>query len=612
MEKQIETFVIRAKEGDREAFGKLFELTNQKAYYTALKITENPRDAEDMVQDAYVKAFKSLDKLSDEAKFEKWLDRIVANNCRDLAKKHTPDLFSTFDNEEGDLIFEDSLESMDLSDLPEQVTDNKAVKNIVMECIDKLPFEQRMCVVMFYYNELSVSEIAESLGVPQGTVKSRLNKARKTLRKQFEDIERTGNVKLYSASLPLMVAGVFRLCGESFKIPLLSLIKITRNIPNVFLSNGLSTIIKTVGITGIIKRVLFGAGAVVIITGGSMAAHEAIVELRADPVVTTSVVSETTTEHAKKYFFQGDGKKALFKDKEDTKVASAVAISDGKKNTYFINEKGVYCSDKRGNTTQISNHKPLNLYFGDCLMYIYEGTLYKYKSKKLIDYMSIAGDYLYGKGNETISISADRNSAYFIDIVNKTYSSVEDGCSEFKFLGKMLYYRNADNVIKRVSFEKDGVKYESLLNLNNEEDLKIPYNVKDGKIYYTAFNSDVTGELFVIDTVSKNTEKITLSGGITDYSVSKNNIYYSLTSGGLYLYTKDKEIIKLADGNYYCSTTSNGSMIWCSTDDSSAYLIKSGGSEMIYIENGSEIIEFSIIDNTLYYRGDNGYDSVRL
>ncbi len=612
IEKQLEDFVEEAKEGNKEAFGKLFELTNQKVYYTALKITENSRDAEDMVQEAYVTAFSSLNTLNDNSKFEKWLNRIVANKCRDLVKKRTPDLFSAIDDE-SDASFEESLESFDLSMIPEQVLDHKALKNIVMQCIDNLPIEQRMCVVMYYYNELSVNEISESIGVPAGTVKSRLSNARKALGKQFESMEKSDNIKLYSASLPIMVALAFRVGGKSCKIPTFSLLKITKNIPNVFFNNGVASFIKTLSFSEIIKRVIFGVGAAAIITGGSMVAREAVVEKRAEIATTsTYVVSQETTKNSNRIFFINNNKKtnnSKPKGKE-TVVLSAVAISDKENNTYFVNDMGVFFTDKKGRTKKISSHKPYNLYFGDRLMYIYDGVLYQYKNEKLAEYMKIKGEYLYGEKTFLVSISADRNKAYVINKEKKSCKLVDKGGSEYKFLGKMIYYRSSDNKIKRAYFDNKKIKIQSVVSFENKEDMNMPYAVKGNKIYYTSFDSDINGTIYIKDLENGITETITLNGGIMDYSVTKNKIYYSLTTGGLYVYSQDDGVVKLADGDYYCSATNNGNMIWSSTDDSSAYLIRSGSYDMININNGCDIIEFSIVGNTLYYRGDKGYDSV--
>ena len=613
IEKQLEDYVIEAKEGNKEAFGKLFELTNQKAYYTALKITENHRDAEDMLQEAYVQAFTSLDTLNDASKFEKWLNRIVANKCRDLVKKHKPNLFSAIDNEETDESYEESLESFDLSMIPEQVIDHKALKNIVMQCIDNLPVEQRMCVVMYYYNELSVSEIAESLSVPAGTVKSRLSIARKTLAKEFEEIEKKDNIKFYSASLPIMVAMAFRTGGKACRIPALSLMKLTKNIPNLVFNNGVSSAIKTLGASGIIRRVIFGVGAAAIITGGSMVAREAVVEKKAELATTTSVVSQIQTEPTKIFVKSNKKHNANPTIKDNSIDRSALAIKDSDNNTYYINENGVFKKNKSGKSIKISSHKPYNIYYGDCLMYIHGGALYRYKNSNLTRYMSVDGEYLYGNKSNLFSISADRNSAYYIDINNKAYYPIEEGGTEYKFLDKMLYYRSVDNEIKRASVNSDKfVKTESVVSFDNDNDLNIPYSVKADKIYYTSFDSDVSGELYIKDIKSGEIITLSMNGGIRDYSVSQNSIYYSLTSGGLYLYTQGQGAKKLADGDYYCSATSNGHMIWCSTDDETAYLIKSGAEELIYINNGCDIIEFSIVKNTLYYRGDNGYDAVRL
>lgn len=198
MSENISEYVKAAKQGSQHAFSKLFELTNQSAYYTALKITKKQQDAEDIVQDAYIKAFTSLDLLTDDNKFESWFNCIVANKCRDLLEKKKPDLFSKFETDDSELAFEDTLENQDISLLPQSVTENEATHQLVMECIEKLPDEQRVCIVMFYYDELSVKEIALTLEIPEGTVKSRLSKARKTLKKEFENIEERDKIKLHA------------------------------------------------------------------------------------------------------------------------------------------------------------------------------------------------------------------------------------------------------------------------------------------------------------------------------------------------------------------------------------------------------------------------------
>ena len=614
MGNDLADFVQKAKEGKREAFGKLFELTNNKAYYTALKITENPRDAEDMVQEAYIKAFNSISSLEDNEKFEKWLNRIVANNCRDLAKKRKPDLFSNYENDEAGSSFEDSVQNTDISLLPEEVTENKSVKKLVMSCVDKLPEEQRMCVVMFYYDELSVNEIAETLCIPVGTVKSRLSKARKTLKSQFEVIEKKDNIKLHSIPMPAIMSLAFRLSSESCKIPNFSLFRITKSISEFVSDGNTSAVIKAIGISAFAKKVIAGVGAVAIITGGSIAARNIIEDKNNNSVAeTTAVVAQYNSSKTKgKANSKSVIQSAVDSVSDKIIVPSALAIADDKNNVYYIDDDGVICEDENGEIKIISSHKPRNLYFGDSLMYIYDDILYQYKENELTEYMQVKGEYLYGGTYRLVSISADKRSAYLIDVDNKSYEEFDSGSTDFKYLGNNLYYRNAENNIMRATIKKEKIKKQELVSCNTQDNLKLPYAVKSGKIYYTDFNSDIDGMLHIKTIKNERIQSVELNGGIRDFTVSEGRIYYSLTTGGLYFYDEEEGITELAQGNYYCGATSHGNMLWCSADSKDAYLIESAKSELIPVEGGSDIIEFSIVNDIIYCRSDNGYTSIPL
>lgn len=192
----MKNLVERAKKGDVEAFTALYKDTIDKAYYTAVKIVKNPQDAQDMVQDAYIKAFTTLDSLKNEERFDSWLNCIVANRCKDYLKKKKPDFFPKSDND-NDEDFIESIVGKDPGLLPEEVTESRETKKLVMQCIEKLPDDQRICLLMFYYDELTVKEIAQALDVSENTVKSRLNYARKKLRKESEELEEDG-IKLYA------------------------------------------------------------------------------------------------------------------------------------------------------------------------------------------------------------------------------------------------------------------------------------------------------------------------------------------------------------------------------------------------------------------------------
>lgn len=192
----ITQLVARARNNDQDAWNELYNQTCKGAYFVALKVCGKEQDALDLVQDAYLTAYTQLERLQDPAKFQPWLNMIVANKCRDYLKKKRPVLFSEIGTEDdSQLEWEDDREY----NLPEQHLDREETSRIVAELINALPEEQRLCVLLYYQEEMSVSEIAQALQVSDGTVKSRLNYARKKVGDKVRELEKKGT-KLYGLS----------------------------------------------------------------------------------------------------------------------------------------------------------------------------------------------------------------------------------------------------------------------------------------------------------------------------------------------------------------------------------------------------------------------------
>lgn len=291
---EIKELVEKAKKKDNDAFSKLFELSQHKAYYTALKITKDEHNAQDMLQEAYVKAFTSLDNLKDNSKFESWFNCIVANCCRNFVVKKKPNLFSEYESEENDFDFQDKIENSDELLVPQEVIDNNETKRLVMKCIDSLPEEQKICVIMFYYDELSVREIAESLEVSENTIKSRLFLARKKLKNDFENLEKQGT-KLYGAGLiPLIKMGF-----EQDSVPIIQ--KTANKILRVALKAALgkqavtSTVATATVIgTSIVKKVVAVVVVVSVVAGGTGVAVE-IAQKHQEQTSVVETVEELST-----------------------------------------------------------------------------------------------------------------------------------------------------------------------------------------------------------------------------------------------------------------------------------------------------------------------------
>lgn len=292
---ELENLVVKVKEGDKEAFGKIFELTNQKAYYTALRIVKNEEDAKDIVQDAYIKAYNNISTLKDNKSFQAWLNRIVANLCKNHLEKKKPNLFSQFSDEENDFDFEESLENTDSTLVPQEALDNSETVRLVRECIDNLPEEQRLCIIMFYYNDMSIKEIAQALDIPESTVKTRLYYGKKKLREEFENLEKDGT-KLYSLGfIPLLKLGIGgeELSSESMK-------KMLSKILSNTVTESAKAVAKTSATVAVksslAKKVVVGLVGIGIISGGVSVAytqHNKGVEANA-PTSTVSVQASET------------------------------------------------------------------------------------------------------------------------------------------------------------------------------------------------------------------------------------------------------------------------------------------------------------------------------
>lgn len=196
--------VQKAMKGDQEAYTYLYEQTYTKCFYLARKFLNSEPTAQDIVQDAYVKAFKSLDTLEDPEKFPSWIGTIVSNLSKNELKRRKVTLFSETENEDGQDISDTFVDDR-VSVQPEVVMDQNETTRLMKEIIDTLTDEQRICVTMFYMEQMSVKEMASVLEVSENTVKSRLNYGRQKIKDKVLDLEKKGT-KLYGlAPIPFFL-----------------------------------------------------------------------------------------------------------------------------------------------------------------------------------------------------------------------------------------------------------------------------------------------------------------------------------------------------------------------------------------------------------------------
>lgn len=207
--------VPRAVQGDAAAWEKLYNATRREAYFVALKVCGNSQDAEDLTQEAYLTALEKLPQLQEAEKFPSWLYMIVANKCRDYLKKKKPALFTELQK--------DDAPAPDWADdreenLPEVRLEHQETVRLVAEIIDGLPEDQKLCLLLYYRDELSVSQIAQALQVSEGTVKSRLNYGRRKVKSKVEALEKQ-DTKLYGLAPMALLTLLLRQEAEAMPLP---------------------------------------------------------------------------------------------------------------------------------------------------------------------------------------------------------------------------------------------------------------------------------------------------------------------------------------------------------------------------------------------------------
>ena len=174
--------------GEPDAATELFEIFQKDIYYFILKTVDNDHHlAEDLTQDTFIKILEKIGELKEPAAFVTWSKEIAYHKCTDYFKKRKEILLD--ENEDGfsemDRVTGDE-ETFD----PELIQDNKELKQALLAMINDLPAEQRSALLLRYFNEIPVKEIAQIQGVTEGTVKSRLNYGRKALKLARENYEK--------------------------------------------------------------------------------------------------------------------------------------------------------------------------------------------------------------------------------------------------------------------------------------------------------------------------------------------------------------------------------------------------------------------------------------
>ncbi|WP_281228307.1 RNA polymerase sigma factor [Flavobacterium aquiphilum] len=172
MKENIESYIKKCVENDREAQLKIYQLFSPILYGLCLKYMRNEDDAKDVFQEAFVIAFQKMDQFKFEGSFEGWIKRIFINKLLETLKKKKKDVFF-LDVFETEVIEEEELELAPIE------------QEKLLEYIQELPDQYRMVFNLFIFEKMKHKEISKLLQISEGTSKSNLNRAKSILKKKI-------------------------------------------------------------------------------------------------------------------------------------------------------------------------------------------------------------------------------------------------------------------------------------------------------------------------------------------------------------------------------------------------------------------------------------------
>ena len=174
-----------ALKGDQQAFAELVDLYQDKLYHMAYRMLSNRQEAEDVVQDTFLRVYKNLDRFDETLKFSTWIYRIATNLCIDRLRKRKP--IYSLDAESQDYEGLDGYSMIPSDDkTPESELILSDTQRIIHQAMESLPPKYKSVMMLRYIQDLSLQEVGDILGMPVTTIKTRVHRGREFLRKKLE------------------------------------------------------------------------------------------------------------------------------------------------------------------------------------------------------------------------------------------------------------------------------------------------------------------------------------------------------------------------------------------------------------------------------------------
>ena len=217
----ISHLVEKVKKGDNKSFEKLYKLTEREVWFTCISFLKNETTAQDIMQETYITAFLKIQSLEKSSQIRSWLNRIAVNKCKNYLK-------GKGEIQLDDEIFENQAIVDERMSIPEEYISDKAKREIILLIMQEVLSDvQYQTVIMHYFNEMTVDEIAEVFECSRGTVLSRLNYSRAKMKTAIEDYENKSGDKLHGGVVVPFFTTIFKEEAKSLAVP-----NITIKLPN--------------------------------------------------------------------------------------------------------------------------------------------------------------------------------------------------------------------------------------------------------------------------------------------------------------------------------------------------------------------------------------------
>lgn len=444
------------RQNDSAAIAEFYTTFYKDVYYICYKITGNESDAEEVANEVMFRAISKIELLKEPQGLPAWLKTIAGNMSINYIKKHHKfDTVSTYGDDTDDILAGIPAHEK----IPEDIVADKEVADILLSMIERLPNEQKITVFMYYYQEMSVREISEAMDCSEATVRSRINYARKALRKQADALEDEGVRLRCIAILPFLTViysfEKYSVCAKAAMPDIFSESYINRKEIKKMKKTGTS------GLTAGAKAAI-GIISAFIIAGGASAAI--IAGHRADKNSGTSAETPDNTKSSIDISLVSDA---------DINTSTYISFN----NSYADTNGYLHYTPSGGNETVIEGSFKRYSDGTDFVIYLEE-------SDSGLSRLIITGK----SGNVILDSDICGTGIYYLSRNEFILKTSEDTIMRYKISGDSAEQVWSLNVSKLSDIEYFGVKSYNRFQMliNDNKGIRHIINLTDGTLSYTA------------------------------------------------------------------------------------------------------------------------------